>query len=191
METKDLISNILSNEQLKTFGAHPHQRFCIVIDGDAAAGKSTLGKELAQILNANLVSMDSFYLPFNQRKDCSWCHMDFKRLVDTVLNPFQKGQDLHFVTYNPHDDCVTMSHTLPANRLLILEGSYSYHPLIRSYVDVSIALFLDEDTQQSRIINRSSLNDYERFKAIWIPKEKAYQHKTDLINSVTLHVKLK
>lgn len=174
-----------------TMHSHPEKTFCIVIDGDAAAGKSTLGKELAQIFNANLVSMDSFYLPFNQREDCSWCHMDFKRLVDTVLNPFQKGQDLHFVTYNPHDDCVTMNHTLPANRLLILEGSYSYHPLLRGYVDISFALSISENTQRSRIINRSSLNDYERFKAIWIPKEKAYQRETKLINSVTHHIKLK
>ena len=171
--------------------SHPEKKHCIVIDGDSAAGKSTLGKELAQIFNANLVSMDSFYLPFNQRKDCSWCHMDFERLKHSVLDPFKQGQDLHYVTYNPHDDCVTMNHTLPANRLLILEGSYSFHPQLRPYVDVSIALFLDEDTQRSRIINRSSLSDYERFKAIWIPKEKAYQHETNLINSVTHHIKLK
>lgn len=156
----------------------------IVIDGDAASGKSTFGFQLAEQFNAHLVHIDGFYLPFEQRLDCNVCHMDIDRLLDTVVIPFKSNATLEYVAFDPHQNRIIEKHTVENQRILIIEGSYSFHPRIRPYVDVSIAMQVREDVQMQRIIERSSRAMFERFKNIWIPKEKSYQHETDLFSSV-------
>jgi len=39
------------------------ERVLVAIDGDAAAGKSTLGRQLAAHYSCELLAMDDFFLP--------------------------------------------------------------------------------------------------------------------------------
>jgi uridine kinase len=163
--------------------SHPNG-LCIVIDGDAAAGKTTLGSFLAETFNANLVHMDSFYLPFDRRTDLPWGHMDFSRLLITVLYPFRQHVPIIYEDYDAHQDQIKSQTELPVLPILILEGSFSFHPQLRPYIDVSIGMTISSNKQKERILKRSSESVFTRFNQIWIPKEKAYQQETDLISKV-------
>lgn len=180
----------MNNERLKTLLEFIEKKrkdtdlIVIAIDGDAGAGKSTLSYDLAKSLNAHIVHMDDFYLPFEKRKECATCHMDFERVLNSVLIPNKKNETLSYYTYNAHQDEIVERVNVSHVNVLILEGSYSYHPSLRAYIDISVALKVDEQTQKERIIQRSNEERYEFFKNVWIQKEKTYQKETDLLNSV-------
>jgi len=158
---------------------------CIIaIDGDSASGKSTLGSILVEYFDANIAHIDSFYLPFDKRTECASCHIDYPRILSTVIHPFHEKQALEYYTFNPHIDQITDRFNHPYKNILILEGSYSFHPKLRSFIDVSIGMRISEQTQKERIIKRSSPEVYERFSSIWIPKEKSYQQEFQLFDSV-------
>lgn len=158
---------------------------CIIaIDGDSASGKSTLSIFLAKRFDANIAHIDSFYLPFDKRRECSSCHIDYPRILSTIIHPFHAKQALEFYTFNPHIDQITDRFNQPYKNILILEGSYSFHPDLRPFIDISIGMRISEQIQKERIVKRSSLEVYERFRSIWIPKEKSYQQESDLFDSV-------
>lgn len=162
--------------------------FVIVIDGDCASGKSTYAHELSLLLDANLIHMDDFYLPFSKRSESASGHMDVQRCIDTVLKPYRDGCDLDFYKYNPHSDQIVENYYLKHHPILIIEGSYSFHPLLRDYIDLSIIFKIDENTQKERIIQRSSEEVYERFRSMWIPKEKNYQKESKCLELCDLIV---
>lgn len=162
------------------------QKLCICVDGDAGAGKSTLAKEIEEILDVNIVHTDHFYLPFNQRGTCASCHMNFDTIIKSVLVAFKSNQKIVFDHYDPHTDTVKNHYDLDNKSILVLEGSYSYHPSLRKYIDYSIALKIDEDKQKERIVKRSSLEIYEQFASKWISKEKTYQNETKLFEEVDI-----
>lgn len=43
--------------------------FIILIDGNSGSGKTTFAEKLGKELNANVISIDNYYLPFFKRKD--------------------------------------------------------------------------------------------------------------------------
>ena len=188
METNTMNRKALVFNIKRFIEMNPDAQILIVIDGDAASGKSTFGLQLAERFNAHLVHIDGFYLPFEQRLDCNACHMDIDRLLDTVVIPFKSNAILEYVAFDPHQNRIIEKHTVENQRILIIDGSYSFHPGIRPYVDVSIAMQVREDVQMQRIIERSNRAVYERFKNIWILKEKSYQHDTDLFSSVNYRI---
>ena len=156
----------------------------VALDGDAGSGKSTLASEWGHQFDANVVRIDDFYLPFFKRHDCSSCHIDFDRLLTSVLIPFINHLPLTYDAYDPHQNVITQTFIKEYKPMLILEGSYSYHPILRPYIDLAIGLSIDPPTQKQRIVARSSTEIYERFASIWIPKEKAYQKESNLYDSV-------
>lgn len=162
--------------------------FVIAIDGDSSAGKTTFATKLAEKINANLVNIDDFYLPFDIREDCSSCHIDYQRCIETVLKVHQKQGTLQYYKFNPHQNRIEKKYQIPSKKVLILEGAYSFNPKLRPYVDLSIFFKIHDSLQKERIVRRSSEEIYEKFKNIWIPKEKTYQDETDLESDVNIIV---
>ena len=80
----------------------------VSIDGRCASGKSTLAKELAEELNADVIHMDDFYLRKEQRTPERYAepggNVDAERFLSEVLIPLKKGKAF---TYHPFD-CTVM-----------------------------------------------------------------------------------
>ena len=134
----------------------PTKPLVLALDGRCGSGKTTLANALAaQLPSCTLLRTDDFYLP-PARRSPDWAHtpcanMDLIRLRDEALRPAQ----------------------LPAQPLVILEGSYSHHPLLRPYETLRVFVTCTKAEQTRRLQAREGAR-YADFAARWVPLEEGY-----------------
>ena len=117
-----------------------NERVLISIDGRCGSGKTSLAGALGNVLNSDIVHMDDYYMPFRDR-DPEWRsvpagNMDLIRLRTEVLNPFTRGEKTVYRAYDCPNDRMKYELELPLSEILIVEGSYSQHPLLRDMYDI-------------------------------------------------------
>ena len=116
----------------------PTRPLVLALDGRCGSGKTTLANGLAaQFPGCTLLRTDDFYLP-PARRSPDWAHtpcanMDLTRLRDEALRPAYAGQPVAYRAYSCRQGAYLPPVQLPAQPLVILEGSYSHHPLLRPY----------------------------------------------------------
>jgi len=148
----------------------------IAIDGNAASGKTTLCKLLCEVLPAESVQMDHFFLPPSKRTAVrlkeTGGNIDYERFCEEVL-PFVR-EDFEYTRY----DCSKLDFSgkikIQNGDFLIVEGSYSLHPKFRDYADIKIFCEIDSETQMERIIKRNGPELARRFRLEWLPMENKY-----------------
>ncbi|MBQ7920393.1 MAG: AAA family ATPase [Lachnospiraceae bacterium] len=151
----------------------------IAIDGRSGAGKSTLAQTLSEKLGMSVVHMDDFFLQPHQRTAERLSepggNVDYERVEAEVLEPLkrEKGQ----ITYRRFD-CKTMSmqeeRFIDSRKAVVVEGSYSCHPRLKKYYDLTIFLDVDYETQIQRLRERVGEERLQMFIEKWIPLEEAY-----------------
>ncbi|MBR2829754.1 MAG: hypothetical protein IKE68_04310, partial [Solobacterium sp.] len=73
----------------------------------------------------------------------------------------------------------------------VIEGSYSCHPELRPYYDLTVFLDIDPQEQIERIRRRNGEERLEAFRTRWIPLEELYfremdvEHHCDLVFNVS------
>ena len=153
-------------------------RILVTIDGPCASGKTTLAGRLADILNAAVIHTDDFYIPHArktpERLAIPGGNCDWERLVSEVIAPWKTGQAGTYRQYDCHRDCLTPPEPLPTESILILEGSYSNLPAIRTYADIRVFVTTPEPVRWERLKQRESPASLKMFEARWIPLENAY-----------------
>lgn len=159
---------------------------CIIaIDGNSAAGKSTLGEKLSVKLDASLFHMDDFFLPppmkTPERLASPGGNIDSERFNNEIVTGILSEKDFYYGAFSCQNGNVTKKLNIykPLN---IIEGVYSLHPLWRQIIDISVFMTIDSSTQKDRILRRngpSKLNDYV---TKWIPMENMYFEAFDLEN---------
>ena len=151
--------------------------FIMAIDGRCASGKTTLAAELQSVLCCNVVHMDDFYLPFSQRTEEIMAkpggNIDYRKLINEVLRPLMSGNNVSYHPYDAHADKLLPSVQLDPSGVTILEGSYSFHPVLRFACQMSIFLDVLPDKQLERLRQRN-LERIEAFRKVWIPREEEY-----------------
>ncbi|PKM85133.1 MAG: uridine kinase [Firmicutes bacterium HGW-Firmicutes-11] len=156
-----------------------HKEAVVVgIDGRSAAGKSWLAERLAQERGAGLIRMDHFFLQTGQRTEARLAetggNFDQERFLFEVIDPLRKGEDLHYQEYDCRDQKMKKWITIPRNKVTVVEGAYSLHPLFRDVYDISAFLTVDKETQSRRIFERNGVQQQQRFLKEWIPMEERY-----------------
>ena len=154
-----------------------HGHLALAIDGDAAAGKTTLAARLCELFPAACVHMDDFFLPPELRTPERLAepggNVHRERFAGEVLSHLGGGA----FSYRRFD-CSQMhlagAVEVPDAPLLIVEGSYSMLPQFRDSYGLSVFLATDLDTQLRRIAARGGADKLEAFRTRWIPMEKAY-----------------
>ena len=58
--------------------------------------------------------------------------------------------------------------------VVIVEGAYSLHPMLREYYDLRVLVEVEETLQKERILRRNGEGMLQRFLKEWIPLERAY-----------------
>ena len=168
-------------------------RVLLAIEGCSAGGKSTLADLLAGFYpDTALFHADDYFLRPEQRTPERFAqpggNMDRERLAAEILGPLSQGRD---VEYRPFD-CKTMSLGAPRSsrcaRLNIVEGSYSLHPELEYYYDLSVFLDISPETQRRRILERNGPEWGQMFFDRWIPLENAYFHATLAAERCTLRL---
>lgn len=156
---------------------HARARLLIALDGPCGSGKTTLADLLCRMLACPCVHMDDFHMPHARKTPERMAqpggNSDRERLMTEVLLPWREGRT---VTYRPYDcaaDAPGAPITLPAGRVLVLEGSYAHHPDLARLTDVSVFVRVEREEQLRRIAARSP-EKLQQFIDRWIPLEDSY-----------------
>ena len=170
MSNIELIKKIVTDKKLSG-------QIVISIDGPCGGGKTTLSKEIENKLSYNILHMDDFYLPFDKR-DKNWMdiiagHMDFDRLIETVLKPYKEKRKTSYISYDCHSDKYLQETPIELDKFLLIEGSYTSHPTLDKYVDVKIYVDIDKDEQVKRLTQRNP-KVVDKFLSMWVPFENKY-----------------
>ena len=180
MQSSAIAKDILAYAAARQAG---HRPYLIAIDGRCAAGKSTLGAHLAA-LGCTVIPMDHFFLRPEQRTEARFAepggNVDRERFLSDVLLPLRAGRAF---SYRPFD-CHTLSLAAPLAvapaDMCVVEGSYSCHPALRDFYDLTVFLDVSPDEQLRRIRARNGEEGAQRFVERWIPLEERYFTELDV-----------
>ena len=157
---------------------HPTKPLVLALDGRCGSGKTTLANALARQFPASVVlRTDDFYLPPAQRahgwEQTPCANMDLARLRDEALRPAYAGQAVAYRAYSCRQGAYQPAVQLPAQPLVILEGSYSHHPLLRPCETLRVFVTCTKAEQPRRLQAREGAR-YADFAARWVPLEEGY-----------------
>lgn len=154
------------------------QRVIVAIEGRCGAGKSTLGEFISRKYDCCLIHMDDFFLRPEQRSaerlNTPGENIDHERFLAEVLEPLADGRSFSYRPYSCRNGALGAPVHVAPNKLCVIEGSYSCHPELRKYYDLTVFVTVDKTEQLRRIEQRSGAEFAERFRTVWIPLEEAY-----------------
>ena len=169
-------------------------RLCICIDGMCGSGKTVLSSLIHEKMGGNLVHIDYFYLPFNERrsdwKEIPAGNMDLVRFRSQVLQPYIEGKDLEFWRFDQFRQQPGEHFAMKADKILIVDGSYSMHPSLSGYYDFKIFMKCSAEAQEKRLKEREG-DHFSAFSSVWIERELEYhkafsiEKKADIIIDTT------
>ena len=150
----------------------------IAVDGPAASGKTTLAEMLKTLLPADVIHMDDFFLPIPLRTPERFAqpggNVHYERFREEVLPCLRQPSAFSYRRF----DCSVMDfrgeRAVGTQPFRIVEGSYSIHPELGRYADITVFSQVAPDEQMARILRRSGPEKTERFRREWIPLEEAY-----------------
>ena len=168
----------------------------LVVDGDCAAGKSTLAALVQPLYDATVFHMDDFFLPFAMRTPARMAepggNVHYERFAAQVLGGLRSGKPFAYQAFDCHRGQSRTVAVTPA-AVVVVEGSYALHPAFAAEYAalhaVQALLTVDATEQLRRIRLRNGPEMLIRFRDEWIPLEFAYfqayhRERTDLL---TLH----
>lgn len=152
-------------------------RAVVAIDGRCASGKTTLAAALQAETGCNLLHLDDFYLPMDQRP-ADWTrrsggNIDLVRFRKEALEPARAGQPVLYRAYRCHPGAFEPPVLLQPTPLTVVEGSYSLHPALEDCYDLRVFLTISPEEQRRRLLRRNP-ERYGAFVSTWIPLEEQY-----------------
>jgi len=154
------------------------ERVLVAIDGSSCAGKTTLAAQLGALLGGNVFHMDDYFLQPQmrtpERLSQPGGNVDAERFFAEVLLPASRGETASVQKYDCHEDLLLPPVFYPPQRVSIVEGAYSLHPLLREYYDIRIFYRIKPALQSSRILARNGAEALKVFQSRWIPLENRY-----------------
>ena len=150
----------------------------LAIDGRSASGKTTLARQLAGILEADVVHMDDFFLPPELRTEARYAepggNVHYERFLQEVLPHLRDPEAFSYRVF----DCSTMkygdSRPIRSTPWRIVEGAYSLNPKFGDYADLKIFYDITPEEQVRRIRLRNGERGLRMFRTRWIPLEEKY-----------------
>jgi uridine kinase len=156
---------------------HRPGRTVAAIDGNSAAGKSTLSAMLKERYSAAVIRMDDFFLrPFQrtpERLGEPGGNIDYERFSEEVIEPLKAGRQFTYRPYDCRKAGFSPAVTVTPGPLTVVEGVYSLHPRFAGAYDITVFLSLGEDEQRRRLAERDP-HLLDRFIREWIPMENRY-----------------
>ena len=162
----------------------------IAIDGRAASGKTTLARQLAAVLDADVVHMDDFFLPPELRSRPRYAepggNVHYERFMQEVLPKLGDPGPFSYRVF----DCATMRYggvsEIRGRSWRIVEGAYSLHPKFGDYADLKVFYDIAPEEQMRRIRLRNGERGAQIFRERWIPLEELYIRNCDPVRRADL-----
>ena len=150
----------------------------VAIEGGAASGKTTLAGMLEDIYDCTVLHVDDFFLRPEQRTPERLSemggNMDRERFLSEVLIPLSQKKEILYRKFDCSKQELMPPQSISPKKLTIIEGSYSMHPELAKFYDLSVFLEISPEKQRERILTRNSPQFATRFFEEWIPKEREY-----------------
>lgn len=182
----ELIKAVL-NEKSK------NEDLIIAIDGNCAAGKTTLANALKKELDCNIIHVDDFFLRPHQRTkerlEAAGGNFDKERLLREVILPLKSGKEFSFRPYDCKSQKLSSPVIVTHKAITFIEGVYSCHPDLYGFYDYGIFVKVGKETQLKRLENRNALI-LNRFLEEWIPMEEKYFKAFDIESKCDLVISL-
>lgn len=154
------------------------------IDGRCGSGKSTLGKLISEIYECPLIHMDDFYLPMTMRTEERYLepggNVHYERFKEEVYENIVKEKDFNYGVFTHKVMDVEYYKEVSKSDRYVIEGSYSFHPTLRDYIDFKVLLTQTSESQKNRILKRDGPKVWKMFETRWIPLEELYFSHYDL-----------
>jgi uridine kinase len=158
----------------------------IAIDGGAASGKTTLASLLEKVYACTVFHMDDFFLRPEQRTKERFAevggNVDRERFLQEVLLPLSQKRAVQYRRFDCSTFTLQDAVALHPQRIRITEGSYSCHPDLLPFYDLTVFLDIAPEKQKQRILKRNGKEWGQRFFDEWIPMENIYFEQTDIKN---------
>ena len=156
----------------------PGKPVLIAIDGRCGSGKSTLGEYLQKTAGAQLLHMDDYYLRPEQRTreryETPGENVDHERFLEEVMEPLSRGEEGLYRAFRFHEKRFLEGVRVKPEGLIVIEGSYSFHPSLSRFYDLRYFLDSSKEVQKARIIRRGGEEAWISFRDRWIPLEELY-----------------
>ena len=163
----------------------------VAIDGTCASGKTVFAASLHERFGGNVLHMDDFFLRPEQRTPERFAepggNVDRERFEAEVLKPLAAGKTVRYRPWDCHTGDFATSRSVEPAALTVVEGSYSMHPALRGYYDLTMCLIVDPSERLRRLEARNP-RMLQRFIDEWIPLENRYFESTNTQGSADLLV---
>ena len=163
----------------------------VAIDGPCASGKTVFAASLHERFGGNVLHMDDFFLRPEQRTPERFAepggNVDRERFEAEVLKPLAAGKAVRYRPRDCHTGDFATSRSVEPAALTVVEGSYSMHPALRGYYDLTMCLIVDPSERLRRLEARNP-RMLQRFIDEWIPLENRYFESTNTQGSADLLV---
>lgn len=163
----------------------------VAIDGPCASDKTVFAASLHERFGGNVLHMDDFFLRPEQRTPERFAepggNVDRERFEAEVLKPLAAGKAVRYRPWDCHTGDFATSRSVEPAALTVVEGSYSMHPALRGYYDLTMCLIVDPSERLRRLEARNP-RMLQRFIDEWIPLENRYFESTNTQGSADLLV---
>lgn len=153
-------------------------RLVLALDGPSCAGKSTLAREYAEHLGAEIISMDDFFLPPEMRTPERLAepggNIHYERFLAEVAQPLMRGEPVTYGVFSCSEMRITHTRSLSADGLVVVEGVYSHHPAFGDYADMRAVVCIKPEEQRARLEKREPPEKVQTYLERWIPLEERY-----------------
>jgi len=154
-----------------------NERVILALEGGAASGKTTLAGQLAEHYSAPVIHMDEFFLPPHMRTRERFSqpggNIHYERFQAQAASPLRRGDSFSYEVFDCSAGRITGEKFIGQERLILVEGVYSLHPLYRDIYTLRFFLKTPEEIQDARLQARGEWL-YQRFQSVWLPLERAY-----------------
>ncbi len=170
-----------------------HDTVIVAIDGNSAAGKSTLARIIKDVYDedCNIFHMDDFFLTpelrTEERLKEVGGNVDYVRFKQEIVNGIQSRHMFYYQVYDCTKKTMTKKMPVTPKKLNIIEGSYSMHPTLIDIYTLKIFMGVNREEQSFRILKRNGPAVQKLFLNKWIPMEDKYikemqiKEKSDLV----------
>jgi uridine kinase len=151
----------------------------IAIDGNRAAGKSTLAGIIKEIYSdSNIFHMDDFFLTpklkTGKRLKELGGNVDYVRVKSEIIDGILSKEIFWYQIYSCVKNTMISKVKVFPEKLNIIEGSYSMHPTLIDNYSLKIFMGINKKEQSLRILKRNGPYMQKQFLNIWVPMEDKY-----------------
>lgn len=171
-------AELITNKIFEILKAQPisgKQPFLVAIDGRCASGKTTIAMNLESMLPCSVFHMDDFFLPIQKRSALPGGNIDYERICKEILQPCKNNAaTVRFRPFDCHMQNFAQWMTKEIKPFVIIEGSYSCHPILFHFFNLHIFITVEKAEQKNRILARNGAKGWNVFMTQWIPLEEEY-----------------